>query len=350
MRSVILSILSKIEYSTDGGSSWSTVVADTLASIGSYDWKVPNTFTAQGLIQLTDLYNATVFDQNDAPFSVALMAFNVEADWNLASIPVDPVYPSAPANFPFAISSAFSYTGSYVEVSTVTHGIGYWIKYNSGRVVPALGTLTTTDTIPLTRQWNMIGSISTPIPISSITAVPDSIVLSNFFEYSTGLNYTVADSIQPGRGYWVKASIPGELILSSSAASPFSHITIVPTSEMPPAPPHENDISNYQSQIPSQFLLEQNYPNPFNPSTDFRFQIPARPAGGSDFGFVTLKIFDVLGREIAVLVDREQQPGYYSATWNALTAPSGMYYARMTVTDVSGKQQYQQTVKVLFVR
>ena len=53
---------------------------------------------------------------------------------------------------------------------------------------------------------------------------------------------------------------------------------------------------------PDGFVLYQNYPNPFNPSTNIRFQI-------SDGGYVALKIYDVLGNEVAILVDEEKEPG-----------------------------------------
>ena len=69
--------------------------------------------------------------------------------------------------------------------------------------------------------------------------------------------------------------------------------------------------------------LEFNYPNPFNPTTDFRFRIPARPAGGADLGFVSLKVYDVLGREVATLVNEVKLPGEYTVRWDASSAAGG---------------------------
>jgi cyclomaltodextrinase / maltogenic alpha-amylase / neopullulanase len=69
---------------------------------------------------------------------------------------------------------------------------------------------------------------------------------------------------------------------------------------------------------PSHFGLEQNYPNPFNPSTTIRFSIPASAR-------VSLKVYDVLGREVSVLVDSYMQAGSYTQQWNASGMPSGMY-------------------------
>lgn len=87
-----------------------------------------------------------------------------------------------------------------------------------------------------------------------------------------------------------------------------------------------SDITSVQeisAIIPSSFNLQQNYPNPFNPKTDISFQI-------ADGGFVTLKIYDVLGREVATLVNEQLQAGTFTASWDASGQPSGVYYYRLT--------------------
>jgi len=73
---------------------------------------------------------------------------------------------------------------------------------------------------------------------------------------------------------------------------------------------------------PTQFALGQNFPNPFNPSTTIRFAIPSTE-------FVTLKIFDLLGREISTLVHDRVSPGEYSVAWNAAGRASGVYYYKL---------------------
>jgi photosystem II stability/assembly factor-like uncharacterized protein len=80
--------------------------------------------------------------------------------------------------------------------------------------------------------------------------------------------------------------------------------------------------------LPSSTALEQNYPNPFNPSTEIGYRV----AGA---GYVTLKVFDVLGREIAELVNEMKGPGDYTVTWNATGVGSGVYLYRLTVGNYS---------------
>ncbi|MBI4547713.1 MAG: lamin tail domain-containing protein [Ignavibacteriae bacterium] len=71
--------------------------------------------------------------------------------------------------------------------------------------------------------------------------------------------------------------------------------------------------------VPNEYSLSQNYPNPFNPSTNVRFEV-------AGVGFVSLKVYDVLGREVATLVHEELKPGTYEVTWDASQFASGVYF------------------------
>lgn len=75
-------------------------------------------------------------------------------------------------------------------------------------------------------------------------------------------------------------------------------------------------------ELPGTAILYQNYPNPFNPKTEIRFQI-------TDYGLLSLKVYDLLGREIATLVNEVKAPGSYSAQWDAQHHSAGMYLCRM---------------------
>ena len=96
---------------------------------------------------------------------------------------------------------------------------------------------------------------------------------------------------------------------------------------------------------PNNFSLEQNYPNPFNPLTHIRFRI-------SDFGFVSLKVFDVLGNEIATLVNEEKPAGVYEVEFNAATLSSGIYFYQLRAGDpsTSSGQSFIQTKKMILIK
>ncbi|MFZ1978969.1 MAG: YCF48-related protein [Bacteroidota bacterium] len=76
------------------------------------------------------------------------------------------------------------------------------------------------------------------------------------------------------------------------------------------------------TELPKSYALSQNYPNPFNPSTTIAFALPSR-------SFVTLKIYDMLGREVALLASEELAAGNYTRQWNAASLSSGIYFYRL---------------------
>ncbi len=88
---------------------------------------------------------------------------------------------------------------------------------------------------------------------------------------------------------------------------------------------------------PGEYKLYQNYPNPFNPVTNFRFRI-------SNFGFVSLKVYDITGREVAILLNEKKPPGEYLVQWNAYEFASGVYYYRI-ITN-----KFDKTKKLLLIK
>ncbi|MEK7263851.1 MAG: exo-alpha-sialidase [Bacteroidota bacterium] len=90
-----------------------------------------------------------------------------------------------------------------------------------------------------------------------------------------------------------------------------------------------NSVTDITTGVKS-FTLEQNYPNPFNPSTAISFQQSA-------VSHVTLKVYDIYGKEVAVLVNEKKEVGKYTAEWNAEGLASGMYFYRLATTDINGQ-------------
>jgi len=76
----------------------------------------------------------------------------------------------------------------------------------------------------------------------------------------------------------------------------------------------------------NEYLLEENYPNPFNPTTTIKYHIP-------ELSFVTLKVYDVLGNEVATLINEEKPEGRYEVLFNANGISSGIYYYRMQANE-----------------
>ena len=94
---------------------------------------------------------------------------------------------------------------------------------------------------------------------------------------------------------------------------------------------------------PMEYSLFQNYPNPFNPSTKIKFDVPPDSRlRGNDI--VTLKIYDVLGRVIATLVNEQLKPGTYETEWDASNYSSGVYFYRLII------QNYSETRKMVLIK
>jgi hypothetical protein len=99
-------------------------------------------------------------------------------------------------------------------------------------------------------------------------------------------------------------------------------------------------FSTYQQTKPSGITLLQNYPNPFNPTTAISFQLSA-------ISEVTLKVYNVLGQEVAVLIDNERmESGEYEVQFDASGLPSGVYFYRLNVNN----GEFVQTKKLLLMK
>jgi hypothetical protein len=248
--------------------------------------------------------------------------------WNMVSVPLTVEDYTKTALFSSAISDAFSYNAGYSPQAILSNGTGYWVKFSGAQSIPVRGAYRLTDTIRVVPGWNMIGSISMPIAVSAIGSDPPGIITSQFFTFHAG--YEVSDSIQPGKGYWVRVEQGGSLILSfTGVVAPVAgRIRIVPTSEAPPPPPDRNNLE-VATVVPGNYAIEQNYPNPFNPSTEICYALPAESQ-------VSLKIYNVLGQVIATLIDGVESAGFKSVRWDGSGAASGVYLLRIEAAGTSG--------------
>jgi len=94
-------------------------------------------------------------------------------------------------------------------------------------------------------------------------------------------------------------------------------------------------IEPISTNIPDKFSLRQNYPNPFNPSTKIKFDIPDSPFMKESRGMgVRLSIYDLLGREVAILLDEQLKPGTYEVEWDGSNYTSGIYFYKLMASGV----------------
>jgi hypothetical protein len=102
-------------------------------------------------------------------------------------------------------------------------------------------------------------------------------------------------------------------------------------------------IRSISSGIPKSFQLFQNYPNPFNPITKFKIQI-------TKLSNAKVTVYDVLGREVATLINEQLKPGTYEVTWDASNYPSGVYFYKLVVGDNTNNGEFTETKKMVLVK
>jgi len=115
---------------------------------------------------------------------------------------------------------------------------------------------------------------------------------------------------------------PGEFRIYTTAQLPVPELDIL------------NDVDENISEV-NEFVLHQNYPNPFNPATKIQFSIPYVETPYMTSLHVTLKVYDILGREVATLVNESKAPGNYEVNFHAESLPSGIYFYRLKAGDRS---------------
>lgn len=137
---------------------------------------------------------------------------NVQLGWNIVSLPVNVADRSKTSVFPSSTSNAFAYTvAGYANRDTLDYGKGYWLKFPSPQIVNISGSIRDHDTVSVSSGWNLIGSTSVPVAVTSIQQIPSGIVSSSFFEYLG--SYIASSSLRPAHGYWIKVNQDGRLIL-----------------------------------------------------------------------------------------------------------------------------------------
>ncbi|VAX29584.1 Alkaline phosphatase [hydrothermal vent metagenome] len=123
-------------------------------------------------------------------------------------------------------------------------------------------------------------------------------------------------------------------------------------------------VKNESRNLPNEYSLEQNYPNPFNPSTTIKYAIPRHGGqanverdlsrfNGSELKSalqVQLKVYDILGREVATLVNEQQKAGYYEVNFNASSLTSGIYFYKLNVYAPGRAGSFVETKKMILLR
>jgi len=219
-----------VDFTTPGKPSWRLTVETnvgpcpvTLSWDSSVIANFPQSYSivltddaADSVVLMRDLGSYTFSYTTPRTFHVtvelASTFITVTPGWNIVSVPRITDDVTAAGLFPGKVSAAYAYDDAYTARDTLSPGRGYWVKYPSAAYPVMSGLSIDSMDIPLRAGWNLIGSISRtiPAPVSANLATP-------IYEYSGG--YHRADSMIPGRGYWIKAFTDGILTLGATSES-----------------------------------------------------------------------------------------------------------------------------------
>jgi hypothetical protein len=147
--------------------------------------------------------------------TISTTEVTVNEKWNMVSVPVRKKDMRKLSLFPNASSQAFAYSDGYLQKDTFVVGKGYWLKFPALETLTLTGTGVFAETIDVRDGWNMIGCITTDVPISGVQTIGTTI-MSSYFGYSSA-GYISTTTLEPGQGYWVKAGSSGKLVLRSGS-------------------------------------------------------------------------------------------------------------------------------------
>ncbi len=211
----------------------------------------------------------------------------------------------------------------------VTNGIDPWdwldITSSGSRLFLCGGGIFTSTNDGV--SWSNITGNLAPVQFYAIAIAGDTIYTATAFNCYYSINLGQSWTLIPNTGLPLTPSFRHLLVHGGYIYAGMGESGNLGGAWRRPVP-GTTSVERIDANVPGEIALMQNYPNPFNPSTNLEFQMP-------NSGMVSLKIYDLLGREIVTLVNEEMRSGSYSVTWEAPDMPSGVYFSRLSVGGAS---------------
>ncbi|MBN1638250.1 MAG: T9SS type A sorting domain-containing protein [Ignavibacteriales bacterium] len=236
--------------------------------------------------------------------------------------------------FVFSENQYITKIGTYAQASNSQIAIEIYDSFNGSSLSTLLGSIgTQTVTYPGFYTFNL----TTPISVSS-----GGDVYVKIYYYTPGYNYPCPTEYYVA-GYSNPTIETGKCWLSYDATSgnwtpigqgtSFAHDVCAKLYCVTSL----TDIDEQGNNIPNKFRLEQNYPNPFNPTTTIKYSVPEN-------SMVKIKVYDVIGKEVATLVNEEKSVGNYSVEFDAANLTSGIYFYKLIT------ENYIETKKMILIK
>lgn len=210
----VVDLFGYVFYSTNGGVSWISI--PRIFGTNSFYCSL-----SSNKLFISGSNGAIIkgYFQPPPPPETRTVAYN--SGWNILSVPLRANDMRKTTLFPDAISPAFAYLDSYYTEDTLNLGKGYWLKFSDSGSVNVIGYKTQSYSLNLNGGWNLFGTFDFNIHTNDVQTNPPNIIVSNFFKYDKG--YKVAETLEVGKGYWVKLNQPGTLIFPSYISKARNH-------------------------------------------------------------------------------------------------------------------------------
>ena len=221
----------------DSLTTWLRVILDSGRIIPRTSKVILLMMNSYGLTESTyqtEIYlksNDSLRDSINVPISIIVkhvmplpeISINLISGWNIISNPIAAQDSSASNIFPISASDFYSYTSNsgYQSGNVIIPGSGYWVRFDSIEECELSGNIIDSIVIDVEPGWNLIGTISSAIPVKEIIENPVENIVSSFFGYQK--NYCPVDTLYPGKGYWVQVKEKGQLILKHNHLYPTTH-------------------------------------------------------------------------------------------------------------------------------
>ncbi len=228
---------------------------------------------------------------------------------------------------PGVYDTSFTQTTRSRFITGLTEGVPYYVGVSIVDQAGLEGFITELSATPR----------SVPLPPAGLTTVslPNAVRLTwrrNWEMDLRGYNVYRTATPSPGAPFILRTATPitdTSWVDSVQLAGTYAYYTTAVDSSGLQSTPSDTvsgspitSVGDEKQSLPFAFKLYQNYPNPFNPSTLIKYEIGSR-------GLVVMRVFDLLGRDVAVLVHEPKEPGVYAVVWDAVNATSGVYFVRL---------------------
>lgn len=287
-----------IEYTTNNGTNWSTIQNNVDASLRNIDWAIPslNATTTQARVRVFQSGNPGNGDQSDSTFQIRP---NISS-FSLVSPPLFTRIYTSPTDTT-RINFTFTKAGNLPEIRYK------WQLYNFNNTI----------------NYNMFSNNAGIDTVASVR-------ISQIDSIISGWGTASGDSL---RGRW-----------SAKAYSMFDSLGPTNSNFLITFIRSPIGIQQVSTNIPKEYFVSPNYPNPFNPETKIKFGLPKQ-------SFVKITVYDILGKEVSVLVNGQLDAGEFEADWNAAEFTSGIYFYRIEARqDGSSTGDFVRTAKMVLVK